>query len=1314
MMRCSRGNQVIFANDNTIKIVKLSDQIDCDNDVMTLQLGDKDCPVKILDIFNEGFQNNWNVVLQLADNSIAFSKLIYNENKKIFHLEKQIVFPMSQSLITNFITVQCVTLLDLSISYIVDKRGVLSLYRRGQLISQIDLSQTDDEYAQLSQPPEIKLIKISKNSLIGKSSQRNSYFKFDKQISQGEVIQHIQLRENDPCDLDNIVKMQECQEYMFCFTLSRLVIAHQNVLKLIDINTGQLISKHFTQFEIYKVFAFELNIYVVLVDKENYVNPLYQLSKDESQLTHIKTVQGSLEKLYLTNECCIVLYNKSRANNNNEDSIQVLRLCPSYSNQDLTPHFKDMKQFSLLDYYHYPQTDRAAEKLIFYNTITYELVLMEFDKLLQLKNSRIFKLNSTYHQIIHQIIQIDENDENLYFSTEYQTDSIFKYDMKKQEIQKQVYLRNYQQAHFQESIVYHFNTQNGLTYQSINNYIKQGDQLQSYNQHAIDPKISLYRDVQFSHYKLGYITNITDKKNANPSSQDILRILPQPQLNFILPFGIQNSNFEHVYMFKKIDNKVTIFTESRNLITFNYQTGHHIKTVKIDDSILTHVGRHSLGQISEVTDMSSTNQKDLGKQLNSVSSSGSAVKLFRDYSYKGFNLESPEMKDTEYFKEKYLFKIIEIGNEDTTQIIKPPRIRIYRHLNKKVHLKNRKKYKKNIINQIISLFVKDMLTKLQQESCKQPIQSQDEHNISLDQVIHGFSLGRTKSQSRNRAYEMIEYSFNHYYFSLYEKLMSNKKMFYELSDYDIQHLLLSIFPDGNTLLHLFANNNKILDDIQIMLSKNQKSKQNNFQDLNEQQKNVQFIFIRNSEVATIESFDEDYPYKSIQVSAIPDQNEIDNIFAINQLQDQGTQKDINIKICDIPSIHLYSEQTSVRLFHKISVYSKLELFKLDIIQALIQYKWDQARKYTLLWLFIPFLIYHGAFIAYSNVFNGQVSYQNDEGKSNGDNMKNGQIALAVILYVLSVYFLTNEIRQVINNGVEYFFSVWNYIDVLPIILIIIVISSHLSQQYNEDNNEPYNFLITIHSVASLLMWLKLLYFLRLFQSTGYLVRTIIAVIYEMRIFLLILAIVYCGFGEAFLRLAEPMEDEETGKFVTNFANAFVYIYRMSLVDNNTDSFEMNKQSTTIWILFVLAGIILPIIMLNLLIAIISLSFEKINEQAELAAFQEKARIIYENHYLIPGYVKRQLDDKNKFLGIVSDLTAIKEGNNDSVLQEIQTLKEQVTSFQQDLKSEINDKFSLVIRQQEEMKLKFTESQNETREILAKVSNDLETIIKNKK
>jgi hypothetical protein len=50
---------------------------------------------------------------------------------------------------------------------------------------------------------------------------------------------------------------------------------------------------------------------------------------------------------------------------------------------------------------------------------------------------------------------------------------------------------------------------------------------------------------------------------------------------------------------------------------------------------------------------------------------------------------------------------------------------------------------------------------------------------------------------------------------------------------------------------------------------------------------------------------------------------------------------------------------------------------------------------------------------------------------------------------------------------------------------------------------------------SLGIWLKLLYFLRIFKSTGYLIRIIIEVIKDMRSFLLILMLTFIAFGDAF-------------------------------------------------------------------------------------------------------------------------------------------------------------------------------------------------------
>lgn len=49
---------------------------------------------------------------------------------------------------------------------------------------------------------------------------------------------------------------------------------------------------------------------------------------------------------------------------------------------------------------------------------------------------------------------------------------------------------------------------------------------------------------------------------------------------------------------------------------------------------------------------------------------------------------------------------------------------------------------------------------------------------------------------------------------------------------------------------------------------------------------------------------------------------------------------------------------------------------------------------------------------------------------------------------------------------------------------------------------------------SLVVWIKLLYFMRIFQSTGYLVRIILQVCIDMRYFLFILLLTLIAFGEA--------------------------------------------------------------------------------------------------------------------------------------------------------------------------------------------------------
>ncbi len=58
----------------------------------------------------------------------------------------------------------------------------------------------------------------------------------------------------------------------------------------------------------------------------------------------------------------------------------------------------------------------------------------------------------------------------------------------------------------------------------------------------------------------------------------------------------------------------------------------------------------------------------------------------------------------------------------------------------------------------------------------------------------------------------------------------------------------------------------------------------------------------------------------------------------------------------------------------------LEIFSNEVIKALIDLKWPLVKEYTVKILFIPFILYLASFVAFSNVFNGQLTSDDDKEK----------------------------------------------------------------------------------------------------------------------------------------------------------------------------------------------------------------------------------------------------------------------------------------------------------------------------------------------
>ena len=183
------------------------------------------------------------------------------------------------------------------------------------------------------------------------------------------------------------------------------------------------------------------------------------------------------------------------------------------------------------------------------------------------------------------------------------------------------------------------------------------------------------------------------------------------------------------------------------------------------------------------------------------------------------------------------------------------------------------------------------------------------------------------------------------------------------------------------------------------------------------------------------------------------------------------------------------------------------------------------------------------------------------------------------------------------------------------------------------------------------------------NPSGYLVRMITEVINEMRVFLLMLSIVLIAFAETFLRFSQGSGgDAGNGgpAFIVNYPDAFVYAFRLSIGDINVSTFNQTVQPVLLWVLWLLCLLMTNVIMLNLLIAIISESFNDVNENSVQASYQERARIIAENAYLIPKTKKKKFGGKNQYLVIARDKTEVedkqKEPIEELVLENAKTVR----------------------------------------------------------
>jgi hypothetical protein len=339
----------------------------------------------------------------------------------------------------------------------------------------------------------------------------------------------------------------------------------------------------------------------------------------------------------------------------------------------------------------------------------------------------------------------------------------------------------------------------------------------------------------------------------------------------------------------------------------------------------------------------------------------------------------------------------------------------------------------------------------------------------------------------------------------------------------------------------------------------------------------------------------------------------------------------------VPKVHDFDDKVADDFFGILGDKADIELFANKSVQNMIDFKYPYVKQWIIIKLFVPFLLFLVVYIIWNNVT--EMDYREELMKHKFDSnydMDKGVVLVNWIFWIMvllgAVYFLVIEMGQFMGQGLSYMASPWNYIDVLPPLLNIVyfikVMVDGTLDEYNVAN-------LTIKTVATFFMWAKMLYFLRIFDDFAYLIRMIVRVIYDMRIFMFILLVVIFAFSDAFYGISR--ENEPGDEFIKDFWEALLFTYLMTLGDWDIPDTLGKKVLPLGHILFIAASIFNLTVMLNLLIAIISETFGEVNNNRDKFSYQEKAGLIAENIYLIPSFIKKGICEKDSFLIIATEV-----------------------------------------------------------------------------
>lgn len=323
---------------------------------------------------------------------------------------------------------------------------------------------------------------------------------------------------------------------------------------------------------------------------------------------------------------------------------------------------------------------------------------------------------------------------------------------------------------------------------------------------------------------------------------------------------------------------------------------------------------------------------------------------------------------------------------------------------------------------------------------------------------------------------------------------------------------------------------------------------------------------------------------------------------------------------------------SMELIKSLRKCNNQEIYATPIIKAILRYKWLQVH-----W------IYRGKGFLYC-LYLAVLSLHTIS------SLRDSQVLL-MMLTVFTMFSILSEILKLLEYRQNYFSVVWNNLDLIRIILFVIYLQSIWGVEFSNllTNHEFNSYSDSVLIILTIVSWTRSIAYFRIFERTRYLIRMMLEIIHDIVPFLWILITATFAFAMVFYISAE---------YNTSLLDSFYHTYRLNFSDFETDNYG-SKQ----WFVFLTATFINPLVLLNLLIAIMGDTYDRVQSGQEVADAKEISEMIIEAEAIM--FWKRSTVHK-KYLQMCSVLDG-NSGSDSEWTGKIKVLKNEIRKLGKKLK-----------------------------------------------